>query len=193
MAEALPEAAEQGFLTLLDNVFDTGEPFRANGHRYAFQMTPDAPVAERFVDFVYQPIRSDDGDVIGIFVEGVDVTSRIKADVYRDALFEIGERFQTHTDPDEMAFATAEIVGRTLSVSRAGYGEVDTRAETITIARDWNAPGIRSLAGVLNFRDYGSYIEDLKRGETVVFSDAREDPRTERDGRTPCSPSPRRR
>ena len=51
-------------------------------------------------------------------------------------------------------------------------------AETITIARDWNAPGTRTLAGVLHFRDYGSYIEDLKRGETVVFADAEKDPRT---------------
>ncbi len=31
---------------------------------------------------------------------------------------------------------------------------------------------------MLHFRDYGSYIEDLKRGETVVFADAEKDPRT---------------
>ena len=50
--------------------------------------------------------------------------------------------------------------------------------ETITIARDWNAPGIQTLAGTLHFRDYGSYIEDLKRGETATVSDAYEDTRT---------------
>ncbi|MGZ3298683.1 MAG: response regulator, partial [Asticcacaulis sp.] len=55
---------------------------------------------------------------------------------------------------------------------------IDTVSETIPIERDWNAPGIRSLAGVLHFRDYGSYIEDLKRGDTVVFADATIDPRT---------------
>ncbi|MDE8453308.1 GAF domain-containing protein, partial [Klebsiella pneumoniae] len=69
-------------------------------------------------------------------------------------------------------------IARTLGVSRAGYGEVDTRAETITIARDWNAPGVNTLAGVLQFRDYGSYIDDLKRGETVIVEDARTDSRT---------------
>lgn len=69
------------------------------------------------------------------------------------------------------------MLGRSLNVSRAGYGTVDTSAETITIVRDWNAPGILSLAGVLCFRDYGSYIEDLKRGDTVVCADAEEDPR----------------
>ncbi len=35
----------------------------------------------------------------------------------------------------------------------------------------------RALAGVLRFRDYGSYIEDLKRGETVICADAEKDPR----------------
>jgi PAS domain S-box-containing protein len=34
------------------------------------------------------------------------------------------------------------------------------------------------LAGTLHFRDYGTYIDDLKRGETVVFADAEKDPRT---------------
>ncbi len=81
-------------------------------------------------------------------------------------------------DAAEIAYRAAEALGRALGVSRAGYGTVDKRAETITIERDWNAPGIRTLAGTLHFRDYGSYIEDLKRGETVVFDDARTDPRT---------------
>ncbi len=81
-------------------------------------------------------------------------------------------------DPREIAYRAAEALGRALDVSRAGYGLVDRDAETITIDRDWNAPGIHTLAGMLSFRDYGSYIEDLKRGETVVFADARTDPRT---------------
>jgi len=81
-------------------------------------------------------------------------------------------------EPAEIGFRAAEALGRALDVSRAGYGLVNPVAETITIERDWNAPGIESLAGTLRFRDYGSYIEDLKRGNTVVFSDAYADPRT---------------
>ena len=80
--------------------------------------------------------------------------------------------------------------GSDLGVSRAGYGTIDTATETITIDRDWNAPGIKSLAGVLQFRDYGSYIEDLKRGETVIVADATDDPRTTSTAR--CSESHQR-
>jgi len=96
----------------------------------------------------------------------------------KTALLELGDRLRELTTPSDLAFATAEILGKTLGVSRCGYGTIDLAAETITIERDWNAPGIKSLAGVLHFRDYGSYIEDLKRGETVVFADAEKDPRT---------------
>ena len=93
-------------------------------------------------------------------------------------LAELAERIRELDDPDQLAYAAAEILGRHLAVSRAGYGTINKAAETITIERDWNAPGIKSLAGTLHFRDYGSYIEDLKRGDTVVVADANEDPRT---------------
>ncbi len=96
------------------------------------------------------------------------------------ALLELSDRFRALTDPGDLAYAAAAILANTLAVSRAGYGTIDPVAETITVERDWNAPGIESLAGVLHFRDYGSYIDDLKRGETAVVSDARLDPRTAR-------------
>ncbi len=89
----------------------------------------------------------------------------------------LGDRIRQIADPDELAYAAAEILGRALDVSRAGYGTIDPAAETITISRDWNAPGVKTLAGVLHFRDYGSYIDDLKRGTTVVIADAERDPR----------------
>jgi PAS domain S-box-containing protein len=94
------------------------------------------------------------------------------------ALLALSDRLRTMTDPNEMSFAAAEILGITLGVSRAGYGAIDPSRETITIERDWNMAGTKSLAGILQFRDYGSYIEDLKRGELVAIADARLDART---------------
>jgi PAS domain S-box-containing protein len=126
--------------------------------------------AEVTLDDEQSPAR-----VIGVLM---DIDERKKADMRRQALAELSDRFRNLEDPAELAFAAAETLGRTLGVSRVGYGTIDPAAETITIERDWNAPGVKSLAGVLHFRDYGSYIEDLKRGETVVFADAEKDPRT---------------
>ncbi|WFU76405.1 ATP-binding protein [Bradyrhizobium sp. CB2312] len=122
--------------------------------------------------------RDDQGHERGFIKIARDETGRQFAETRRMALVELSDRIRDIEDPAELSYAAAEILGRTLRVSRAGYGTIDKAAETITIKRDWNAPGIKSLAGVLHFRDYGSYIEDLKRGETVVFADAENDPRT---------------
>ena len=102
----------------------------------------------------------------------------MEAEARRLALMELGDRIRDMDEPGDIAYAASEMLGQRLDVDRAGYGLVDTAAETIAIARDWTAPGVASLAGLLHFRDYGSYIEDLRRGVTVAFADARLDPRT---------------
>ena len=71
IAQALPDAAAQGYVELLDNVYRSGEAYAARGARYATQMRPGGQVQDRFVDFVFQPIRNAEDAVTGIFVEGV--------------------------------------------------------------------------------------------------------------------------
>ncbi len=79
--EALPEIDGQGFFELLDRVYATGEPYVGQSVFIALQPTPDVEPQARFLDFVYQPIRDPDGEVAGIFVEGVDVTDKNEATV----------------------------------------------------------------------------------------------------------------
>ena len=110
--------------------------------------------------------------------ENQDEDSNAFGNLHAHVLARLGNLIRDIDDPDELAYSAAELLGRHFDVSRAGYGTIDKRDETITIERDWNAPGIASLAGTLRFRDYGSYIEDLKRGTTVVFENAETDPRT---------------
>lgn len=185
VADALPDAAEQGYLEILDSVLATGVPYRAVSAPFLNQPQPDGPVSERFVDFVYQPIIGVDGVPEGIFVQGADVTDRARAErhvreqaEWRSAVDQLSLQFNELVDPADIAYAAAEMLGKTLDVSRAGYGTIDPISETIVIERDWNAPGIKTIAGTLHFRDYGTYIDDLKRGETAVVEDAYVDVRT---------------
>jgi len=80
IGDALPELAEQGFVALLDNVYATGEPHVGKNVAVFLQRKPGAPKEERYLDFVYQPVRAADGGVAGVFVEGSDVTSRKRAE-----------------------------------------------------------------------------------------------------------------
>ena len=74
--DALPEVKGQGFFELLDHVYQTGQPFVGHAVPLRVQRDRDAPLEERFIDFVYQPIHDQHGKVSGIFVEGSDVTAR---------------------------------------------------------------------------------------------------------------------
>ncbi|NSX32934.1 PAS domain S-box protein [Brevundimonas vesicularis] len=304
VGEVLTDAVAQGYLDLLDQVYRSGEAHRADSALYAVQAEPDGEIVDRYVDFVFQPLK-EDGRVWGVFIQGMDVSDRHRADQalalsearygalfaamatgfcviemkfdaadrpvdYRivegnkafeemtglvdpygkwvseiapgleqhwfdlyggvartgepvrfenpadifgrwydvqalrigqpgawqvailfnniterkqsetrqNALLELNDAIRDLTDAGDIAQASAQVLARTMGVSRAGYGTVDTVAETITIARDFNQPGVSSIAGVLSFRDYGSYIEDIKRGETVAIDDVALDPRT---------------
>jgi PAS domain S-box-containing protein len=96
----------------------------------------------------------------------------------QERLVELDDALKTQESSADISYAAAKALGQLLGATRAGYGTIDKRTETITIEKDWNAPSSASLAGVLHFRDYGSYIEELKRGDTVIVDDARVDPRT---------------
>jgi PAS domain S-box-containing protein len=78
--EALPEIAGQGYFELLDEVFRTGEPHVGKEMPVTVRHEPDGEPEDRFLDFVYQPMFDADGSVSGIFVHGVDITERKRAE-----------------------------------------------------------------------------------------------------------------
>ena len=85
---ALPEVAGQGFVDLLDRVVATREAFVGRRVKIALQRTADAPLEERYLDFIYQPIIEPDGTASGVFVEGVDMTDQVQADTRQRLLLD---------------------------------------------------------------------------------------------------------
>jgi signal transduction histidine kinase len=80
LAEAVPETEEQGFIRLLDSVYQTGEPFV--GRRAPIQLARKGSdsLELRYLDFVYAPLRDSKGLITGIFVLGIDVTENKRAE-----------------------------------------------------------------------------------------------------------------
>jgi PAS domain S-box-containing protein len=122
-------------------------------------------------------IRDDQGVVTGYGTVARDVRAVRRGERRRTALLELGDRLRDLRDPAAMSLMAAEIIGRTLQVSRAGYGYFDPDGATVTVEHDWTAPGVASIAGRHAMRDYGSFIDNLMRGETVVSNDTQLDPR----------------
>ena len=80
LRDAVPEVRDQAYLVLLDKVYRSGEPFVGKQMRAEFARKPGTGNEEVFINFVFQPIFGDDGRVVGIFVDGNDVTDHVRAE-----------------------------------------------------------------------------------------------------------------
>ncbi|MEH3048276.1 ATP-binding protein [Sphingomonas adhaesiva] len=122
--------------------------------------------------------RDEDGRAVHFPGISFDIDARKRAELRLAALVDLGDRLRQPGDAGDLALAAATVLGQALDVSRAGYGTVDPVAETIVTERAFCGEGIAPLPPILHFRDYGSYIEDLKHGVTVSIADVRDDDRT---------------
>lgn len=77
--EALPEVVEQGFVELLDAVYRDGKSHSAEGARVMLDNEPGKPPRETYLDFSYDPIRGSEGEITGVFVQGMDRTESFRA------------------------------------------------------------------------------------------------------------------
>lgn len=75
VGEALPELDEQGYLDILQTVTETKNPYK--GFEIPLYFTPPSGRIDKFLDFTYQPILSDHGNVVGVLIEGTDVTEKV--------------------------------------------------------------------------------------------------------------------
>lgn len=78
--EAFPELEGQDYFELLDKVYASGEGFFGQARPGLVQRTPGTAPEQRYVDVVYQPLRGDDGQVLGILMQGMDVTVRVQTE-----------------------------------------------------------------------------------------------------------------
>ncbi|MDO9433854.1 ATP-binding protein [Hydrogenophaga sp.] len=177
VAEALPDAASQGYVQLLDKVYATGEAYTAKGAQYDVQAHKDGPIDTRYLDFVFQPLRNAAGEIDGVFVDGIDVTDRVNAELKTRRLIELADLLANTMTTADIAYAGARVLGEMLGVSRVGYGMVDAD-DRMQVERDWCAEGVASLAGTTALRDYGSFADSLRRNEFVAIADVRLDERT---------------
>jgi two-component sensor histidine kinase/PAS domain-containing protein len=147
--EALPEVVEQGFVQLLDSVYQSGEAYVGRRMPVTLQRTREGPAELRYVDFVYQPIVGEDGKVDGIFVEGFDSTESQKAEEHQRLLLnELNHRVrntlaivqaiaqQSFKDEHASAEARSSFDGRLSALSAA---------HNLLTRSNWEAASMRQL------------------------------------------------
>ncbi len=140
---AFPELEEQGLLAKLDEVYQTGRMFRAEGVRASIARSPGQPPDIRYMDVLAQPVPGPDGRSTGLFLEGVDVTERYLAeDALRESRREAMEA-RAHLDlmfrsAVEFAIMAMDVDGLVISWSPGaqrifGYTESEAIGQTYDI------------------------------------------------------------
>ena len=126
--EALPEVAAQGFIELLDRVYNTRTAFVGREIPVVLVRAPGAAPEQVFLDFVYQPLTSADGDVEGIVAHGTDVTDAVNA---RRRVEESSTQFRFMADAIPVQVWTATPDGALDYVNQRAESYFDTPASAL--------------------------------------------------------------
>ncbi|QNF31896.1 PAS domain-containing protein [Adhaeribacter swui] len=87
VAEALPEVVEQGFLQILDKVYQTGQDYVAQKVPIKIGRNNAHELEQIYINFTYQAIYNENEEITGILVFGYEVTQEV---LFRQKLQELG-------------------------------------------------------------------------------------------------------
>lgn len=146
------------------SVVETGEPVR---------FTRQVGSLSRWYDGVAQSIGADRFTVI--FIE---VTDRIDHERRQLALLALGDKLRDAQNTSDVTRVAAQAIAAGIEVERIGFGAIDERSETVDLTTDWSAENVLPLVGTFTFSAFGTFVENLKRGETVAIDDVESDLRT---------------
>ncbi|MBA3774768.1 MAG: response regulator [Ramlibacter sp.] len=155
--EALPDIEGQGYLELLDGVYQTRKTYRSSGATLNFRRPSDGQWETRLLDFVYAAILDAEGQATGIFCQGVDVTEQRRAQ----------EVLRANEEQMRLAVEAAEV----------GLWDVDLIAQSLF----WPAR-VKRMFGIspdqsVSMQDFYDGLHPLDRDATLAAFGAACDPR----------------
>jgi PAS domain S-box-containing protein len=165
VAEALPDAASQGYLNKLNEVFASGKSFSSADSRYAMEAVPGGAIDERYIDFIYQPLKDTTGQVTGIFVEGVDVTERKRAEA---ALHQLNETLEQRIRERTAQLLSTEALIATFYNHSSEYHAVIAETEEGRFRYEEANPALLRMYGKSRAEIIGHTVDEVFMPETAA-------------------------
>ena len=100
-----------------------------------------------------------------------EVTQRRLTHQAQNALLRLSDAFNALPDGDLMLQRATELIGTTLDVDVAAYGTMLADGETLDVRCEWTRPGSPSMTGQFWLPTYGTYLDDLRKGRSLVVDD----------------------
>lgn len=126
------------------------------------------------------PRRDPQGRILIWHGTAEDINDRKASELRLEALVELGDRLRELREPGEISHVAAEVIGRTLGASRAGFAVLDP-SEASWVERDWTDGSVGSIAGQWNLREFwDNSVASIGPLESTSVADTATDPRTRR-------------
>ncbi|MGE0503051.1 MAG: sensor histidine kinase [Rhizobiaceae bacterium] len=149
LGEALPEIEGQGFVEMLDRVYETGKPAGGEAMRLMLQRAHGEAPRETFLDFSYDAIRNPDGQIAGVFVQGMDRTEAVRTQRRQKLLLdELNHRVKnTLATVQSIARQTLRSARDTASAGRDFEARIIalSKAHNLLSARQWASTELSAL------------------------------------------------
>ncbi|MGV3503266.1 MAG: sensor histidine kinase [Adhaeribacter sp.] len=103
VVEGLPEVSSQGFIELLDQVYQTGEPYLAQDQ--AVDLDRNGERETVYLNFLYHPMRDTQGLINGVIAVAIDISEQVR---YRRSVEALNEELlTTNADLDNFVYAAS--------------------------------------------------------------------------------------
>ena len=135
-----------------------------------------------FYEYIFNPVKREDGAVEFVAGSTRDVTMRKRAELNAALLVEISEDLSRATGADEIVRIVSAKIGGFLGAAHCIFVEVDANSDRALIETAWRAAEMPDgMIGTQRLSDYltGEFLEAARAGETIVVSDAATDARAD--------------
>lgn len=127
----------------------------------------------------FSPITDETGKVGGVLIILQETTERLLTEQRLRFLVDLSTRLRGISDALDVMTTAAEMLGRHIGVSRAGYAEFSESSGCIAVERDWTDGTTPVCSGRFGVKAFGSLIgRELEAGHTVRIDNALVDPLT---------------